>query len=120
MAGNFREYRTRAEMVTAGWSIASTESTCRNCGGSITWAKSPKGKSVPLDSNSVLLHFKSCSNGGAPPAPAPQTSSKPLARAYGAAPTASDFAALQQSMDELAQATRALCSLLRARAGAAR
>ena len=116
MAGNFREYRSREEMVAAGWTIASTESTCRNCQGSITWAKSPKGKSLPLDSGSVLLHFKSCSNGGAPVPQ--QTSSKSLAPASGPALSGSDFAALQESLDECAQAVRELCRILRARAEA--
>jgi hypothetical protein len=117
MAGNYREYRNREEMVSAGWSIASTESTCRNCGGSISWAKSPKGKSVPLDSNSTRLHFKSCN--GVAPSPAPTRpaaadSSPPRPTAGG-----NEMAELREALDECAQAVRALCSLLRARAEAA-
>lgn len=102
MSGNFREYRNREEMVAAGWSVASTESTCRNCQGSITWAKSPRGKSVPLDSGKTSLHFKTCSNGGAP-----TTSS-------------AESALLRESLDECAQAVRELCRILRARAEGAR
>ena len=118
----FREYRTRQEMTEHGWKINPLNSECRNCGAEITWATSPNGKKLPLDVNSTSAHFKSCSNGGAPEsAPASSRPSAPPLRANNvvpSAPTAADFNALRESIDELAQATRAMCSLLRSRAEA--
>src|SRR5437868_12680761 len=111
----FREFTSRTQMEAAGWKISSSDSECRNCGAQIYWSKSPRQKNVALDAGACTMHFRTCSNGGAPV----QQSSKPLASASGTAPTAQDFMALRESLDELAQATRALCSLLRARAEAA-
>ncbi len=117
MAGNFREYTSRSEMQQAGWTIASTNSECNRCGATITWSKSPKGKSVPLDANSTRLHFKTCSNGASAPLPG-QPPAGNLAPAS-PPPTGSDFMALREALDECAQAVRALCGLLRARTEAA-
>jgi hypothetical protein len=112
VAGNFREYTSRSEMERAGWSIASTESTCRNCQASITWAKSPKGKSVPLDSNSTKLHFKSCTGDS--------STSPKVVRSQPETVFAGESALLRESLDECAQAVRELCRILRARGEAVR
>src|SRR5438045_3488095 len=102
MAGNFREYRNRQEMVARGWTIASRDGECRNCHAAITWTESPNGKKVPLDVNSTVLHFKSCSNGGAP---APSSSRMTTAPAPTTATTkTNETTGLRESLDECAQA----------------
>jgi hypothetical protein len=110
----FREYTSRSEMERAGWKISSSDSECRNCGQQITWSKSPRQKNVALDAGACTMHFRTCSTGGAPASN--QTSAAPPLRGNALATsmqTASDFMALRESLDECAQAVRALCSLLR-------
>src|SRR3954466_4233077 len=72
---------TRANYRRVSKVMTKADSNCRNCRAAITWAKSPNGTSVPLDARSTQLHFKSCSNGGAPtsspPTPAPSSRSTP-------------------------------------------
>lgn len=118
MAGNYREYRTRQEMVEHGWKINPLNSECRNCHAEITWSTSPRGKKVPLDVNSTELHFKSCSN-------SQQSKSIQTANSgrNSVAPNSSasdESAALREALDECAQAVRELCRILRARAEGAR
>src|SRR6266498_5162068 len=100
-------------MVSRGWKISSSDGECRKCHAAITWSESPNGKKVPLDINSTQLHFKSCSNGGAPvpSSGATTTTTTPTTNT-------NETAVLRESLDECAQAVRELCHILRARAEA--
>lgn len=62
----FREFTSRSEMESSGWKISSSDTTCNKCGEAVTWSKSPSNKSVLLDSGATTVHWRSCSNGGAP------------------------------------------------------
>ena len=104
----YREYRNRDDMREHGWKIDGSSKECNRCGSEINWATSPKGKKVPLDANSTVLHFKTCSGQSSAPG---NVTNQPEAP--------NESAALRESLDECAQAVRELCRILRARTEAA-
>src|SRR4051812_14332506 len=100
----YKQYSTRAQMESDGWKFSHQPelATCRQCGAAIEWAKSPKGKSIPLNPKSTVIHFDSCGNASAPEqqeasqAPPPQPQQQPTSSA-----------AMKKSIDELTVAIRA-------------
>jgi hypothetical protein len=113
----FRAYRSRDQMTQAGWRFPSPEelSECNRCGARISWAKSPKGASVPMQPDgSPLVHFDVCRQPGNAPAftanrtpPSPALQSSPAA-AY-PIPIKPD---LVQTLADLTLAVRALNAAL--------
>jgi hypothetical protein len=78
----YKIYRNRREMAEAGWQFAAQPELvqCRDCDSQIEWARSPRGKNVPVNANSCTVHFSTCGQNAplnssvrspAPPPPAP-------------------------------------------------
>jgi hypothetical protein len=122
----YKQYASRSLMERDGWQFPGEFAECRSCSAEIEWAKSPKGKSIPMDPDSTVSHFSTCANAdqrtngqskpsqqsrtGAQPA---QSRSAPQAATQGGSPNA---AGLKQSMDELTVAVRALTRVITERA----
>jgi single-stranded DNA-binding protein len=122
----YKQYASRSQMERDGWQFPGEFAECRSCAAEIEWAKSPKGKSIPMDPDSTASHFSTCpnanerSNGQSKPAqqsrPASSTSqSRPSAPATTQV-ASSNAAALKESMDELTVAVRALTRVMTERA----
>jgi hypothetical protein len=61
---SYKQYRDRVEMEAAGWKFppsADSRGTCRECGEIVDWVISPKGKNIPLNPDSSVVHFVTCS-----------------------------------------------------------
>jgi hypothetical protein len=67
----YKQYFDRSEMERAGWVFppsGDSRGVCRECGEMVDWAVSPKGKNIPINPESPVVHFVTCSreSSGAP------------------------------------------------------
>jgi hypothetical protein len=120
-------FRTTVEnMERKGWEFSDGESECRSCGATIFWGTNPdNGKNVSFDIDgrgmrTANYHFKNCSGNANAPRPAASLPSpnrdtrRSNYQPAGAAPAAADTHSLQESVDDLSTAVRALCGLMQA------
>ena len=127
-ARNYKHYSSRAAMTRDGWTFSSEPkvASCRECGADVEWCQTPRGKNVPINAHTCVIHWETCERSGSAPA---QTSTGTAAPARAAAPSSvpqpqaqpqpqpsnagsPGALALKQSMDELTVAVRALTSLI--------
>ncbi len=66
----YKQYTSREQMERDGWKFSSGPelAPCRECSNPVEWAKSPKGKNIPMVPGSTQVHFDVC---GEQPAPRP-------------------------------------------------
>src|SRR5438309_10949406 len=58
----YKQYASRSQMERDGWQFPGEFAECRSCAAEIEWAKTPKGKSIPMDPDSTASHFSTCPN----------------------------------------------------------
>jgi hypothetical protein len=107
----YKTYRNRREMAEAGWQFAAQPEIvqCRDCDSQIEWARSPRGKNVPVNANSCTVHFSTCGQSAPQNSPAPaRPPAPPPPPAAPAAP-----AALVEALRDHTAAIRELSSVIR-------
>lgn len=112
---SYKTYATRGAMERDGWRFSDEFANCRQCSRKIEWAKSPKGKNIPVDPGTTTIHFDSCSERSAPQQPAQPSAPAPQPTPQSQGDRA---AALKDAMEDLTASVRELTRVItRKRAG---
>jgi hypothetical protein len=104
----YKTYANRTQMESAGWKFPGEFGKCRTCSGEIEWATSPKGKPIPMNPNSTIVHFSTCASAGNGK---PQQARTTAPQSH-TAPPEGDAGLLQESIVELTGAIRSLIRVL--------